>query len=320
MSWIVSGICGCIIIYLAIQLNKKQTIERDEYERYQKDLVNVQVEYKKIKEQESEAQSRLITAENKYNKLVEEYQQNQEHLDEYFEAQRVLKNEALERLYNAKLEVAQKNLDEQLAICKAQLADAQNELDVAIMNMNAQREELLAENARKQLQMESVLAPLRLYEKERQERLFYTIQVPDEYKPDIEFLLTTVAQKVQHPDVINKLVWAEYVKPYLDDTFKRVGINDMPGIYKLTNLDSGKAYIGKSTNIKKRIADHFKSAVGIDAIADQAVHHAILDTGFWNWSIECIINCDKDQLSEYEKYYINFFKTQEFGFNKNVGG
>lgn len=320
MSWIVSGICGCIIIYLAIQLNKKQAIERDEYERYQKDLVNVQVEYKKIKEQESEAQSRLITAENKYNKLVEEYQQNQEHLDEYFEAQRVLKNEALERLYNAKLEVAQKNLDEQLAICKAQLADAQNELDVAIMNMNAQREELLAENARKQLQMESVLAPLRLYEKERQERLFYTIQVPDEYKPDIEFLLTTVAQKVQHPDVINKLVWAEYVKPYLDDTFKRVGINDMPGIYKLTNLDSGKAYIGKSTNIKKRIADHFKSAVGIDAIADQAVHHAILDTGFWNWSIECIINCDKDQLSEYEKYYINFFKTQEFGFNKNVGG
>jgi hypothetical protein len=31
---------------------------------------------------------------------------------------------------------------------------------------------------------------------ERQQRLFYTIQVPDEYKEDIDFLLTTVSQKV----------------------------------------------------------------------------------------------------------------------------
>jgi len=48
--------------------------------------------------------------------------------------------------------------------------------------------------------------------------------LPDEYKDDIEFLLTTVAAKVQHPDIISKLVWAEYVKPNLDDTFKRIEI------------------------------------------------------------------------------------------------
>ena len=167
---------------------------------------------------------------------------------------------------------------------------------------------------------EALLAPLQQYEKEKQEKLFYTIQVPDEYKQDIDFLLTTVSQKVQHPDIINKLVWAEYVKPYIDETFKRVGIIDEPGIYKLTNLDSGKSYIGKSTNIKKRIIDHFKSSIGIKTIADQTVHHAILETGFWNWSIEYIIYCDKDQLNELEKYYIEFFKSQEFGYNKNAGG
>jgi len=63
-------------------------------------------------------------------------------------------------------------------------------------------------------------------------------------------------------------VWAEYVKPYMDDTFKRVGIEDKPGIYKITNINTGKPYIGKSTNIKKRLQDHFKSAVGIQSIAD----------------------------------------------------
>jgi excinuclease UvrABC nuclease subunit len=64
------------------------------------------------------------------------------------------------------------------------------------------------------------------------------------------------------------LVWAEYVKPYIDETFKRVGIEDKAGIYKITNLETGKCYIGKSTNIKKRLTDHFKSSIGIKTIAD----------------------------------------------------
>jgi len=80
--------------------------------------------------------------------------------------------------------------------------------------------------------------------------------------------LTSVAPHVAHPDIINKLIWTEYVRPYIEDTFKRVGIEDKPGIYKLTNMLNKKSYIGKSTNIKKRIADHFKSVVGIQSIAD----------------------------------------------------
>ena len=167
---------------------------------------------------------------------------------------------------------------------------------------------------------DGIVSVLSQYEKERQEKLFYTIQLPEEYQEDIEFLLTTVAAKVQHPDIISKLVWAEYVKPNLDETFKRIDIHPEPGIYKLTSLENGKCYIGKSTNVKTRIADHFKSAIGIKSIADQAVHHAILKEGFWNWQIEIITYCDKDKLSELEKYYIEFFKAQEFGYNKNAGG
>ena len=30
--------------------------------------------------------------------------------------------------------------------------------------------------------------------------------------------------------------------------------------------------------------------------------------------------CDKEQLNELEKYYIDFFKSNEFGFNKTKGG
>ncbi len=167
---------------------------------------------------------------------------------------------------------------------------------------------------------ESILEALRKYDAEQQEKLFYTIQLPEEYHEDIEFLLTAVAAKVQHPDIISKLVWQEYVKPNLENTFKRIEIKGEPGIYKLTSLQNGKCYIGKSTDVKRRITDHFKSVVGIASIADQAVHHAIRKEGFWNWTIEIITYCDKEQLSELEKYYIDFFKSQEFGYNKNSGG
>jgi hypothetical protein len=92
--------------------------------------------------------------------------------------------------------------------------------------------------------------------------------LPEEFQDDIEFLLTTVADKVRHPDIISKLVWAEYVKPNLEETFKRIEIKAEPGIYKITNINSGKAYIGKSTDVKRRLTDHFKSAIGITSIAD----------------------------------------------------
>ena len=59
-----------------------------------------------------------------------------------------------------------------------------------------------------------------------------------------------------------------------------------------------------------------KSVVGISTIADQAVHHAIAREGYWNWTIEPIIYCEKDKLNELEKYYIDFFKAKEFGYNK----
>lgn len=223
-----------------------------------------------------------------------------------------------------------------------QFEERQTSLDLRMKQMTAQAQDMVNEaeakarediehweQARADIQTQTefelkrfdgIVSVLSQYEKERQEKLFYTIQLPSEYQDDIDFLLITVAAKVQHPDIVSKLVWNEYVKPNLDNTFKRIEIKSEPGIYKLTSLANGMSYIGKSTDVKKRIADHFKSAIGIKSIADQAVHHAILKEGFWNWTIEIITYDDKERLNELEKYYIEFFKTQEYGYNKNSGG
>lgn len=231
----------------------------------------------------------------------------------------LLEQEYKEKKANIEVEI-QLDTDRLRTAYEQVVAEYQEALKTLESEQTAEKERIHNDIKDQMDRLTSLMEPIKLYEKETQAAKFYTIQVPEEYQSDIEFLLTSVAPHVAHPDIINKLIWTEYVRPYIEDTFKRVGIEDKPGIYKLTNMLNKKSYIGKSTNIKKRIADHFKSVVGIQSIADQAVHHEILKTGLWNWAIEVIIYCDKDKLSELEKYYIDFFKTQEYGYNRTSGG
>ena len=321
MSWIITGICVIVIIILFILLNKKQYIDKTELTNYQNELKDLRKEEKRVSE-------KLTSAEEKYNSVIKEYNKinsnYRQELEESFKQERIQRQQLLDEEFEQQKVERQNNLNSRMELITKQIQEQVNKAEISaraeIEHWTQARQEAEEVAALQEKKFQAVLAPLQQYEKEKQERLYYTIQVPDEYKDDIEFLLTTVSQKVQHPDIINKLVWAEYVKPYIDETFKRVGIDDKPGIYKLTSLQTGKCYIGKSTNIKKRISDHIKSAIGITSIADQAVHHAIADEGYWNWAIEPVIYCEKEQLNEMEKYYIEFFKSQEFGYNKNSGG
>ena len=236
------------------------------------------------------------------------------------EEQRQKRQEELDANFEEKKRNIELALENTLKECDDQAEQAKSIMAEIIQQCTDKSNEYYWKVADAQERFDAIERVLASYEKERQAKLFYTIQLPEEFQEDIEFLLTTVAAKVQHPDIISKLVWAEYVKPNLDDTFKRIEIKAEPGIYKLTSLINGKCYIGKSTNVKTRISDHFKSAIGIKSIADQAVHHAILKEGFWNWQIEIITYCDKDKLNELEKYYIEFFKAQTWGYNRNQGG
>ena len=327
------ALIGCLIIigFLGFKLYRKQildTKERDKLKEEVYDLRNLRQyaeedlklakektdhEKTKLDEWKKELQSVQIA----YSDLVENRMTT---LEEFIEEQRKKRESELKQALEQKQQYYEKLLQDTIDQCAIQDESIKEASETkwreAMDQINKYNESIAAAKEK----FESIERTMRAYDAEQQSKLFYTIQLPEEYHEDIEFLLTTVAAKVQHPDIISKLVWAEYVKPNLDNTFKRIEIKPDAGIYKLTSLKNGKCYIGKSTNVKNRIADHFKSTIGIKSIADQAVHHAILKEGFWNWQIEVITYCDKEQLSELEKYYIDFFKAQEFGYNKNSGG
>ena len=324
-------ICLIIIGVLGYKLFQKQqldTRERDKLKNEVHDLRNLRqyaeedlklakektdYEKNKLEEWKRELQSVQIA----YSDLVDT---RMSQLNEDLEELKQTRQNELENLFNSekkRLETEFTEYNRQIEERKSLIKDAATEAQQKALEWT----KVYQDEANKAQELyESLLEPIRQYQKSKQEKLFYTIQLPEEYQADIEFLLTTVAAKVQHPDIISKLVWAEYVKPNLDNTFKRIEIKAEPGIYKLTSLENGMCYVGKSTDVKKRIADHFKSSIGIKSIADQAVHHAILKEGFWNWTIEVVTYAEKERLNELEKYYIEFFKAQEFGYNKTGGG
>lgn len=327
-----------IIGFLVYKLFKKQKIDKIELEFYQKELNNHKAELRELETIISAENGKLKEVrmvrehiEKVSRELEEKITQAENRYDTLINVRMKEIDKVAEETGNQRMNELEKTFDEAKAKYNLQLVAYEQEQKQRMMDIHAscietnqrnldETQRIKEETDKLRTTYESLLEPIRQYLKEKQEKLFYTIQLPDEYKDDIDFLLTTVAAKVQHPDIISKLVWAEYVKPNLDNTFKRIEIKSDSGIYKLTSLENGMTYIGKSTDVKKRIADHFKSSIGIKSIADQAVHHAILKEGFWNWTIEVIQYCDKDELNEKEKYYIEFFKAQEYGYNKTGGG
>lgn len=317
-----------LTIFLFIRSLRKQKLDTTEKHKLETDV-------ELLKQEKSILQNNIADLNQQSDLAIERFENatrdRAKELSEYFNNQRnqrqqlldneiALREAALNESLTNKQQAEELRFQQQIEENNRNISEFARQVTIAQEQCQQVLDECEKKSLDAQQKYNGLLEPIRQYEMQRQEKLFYTIQLPEEFQEDIDFLLTTVAAKVQHPDIISKLVWAEYVKPYLDDTCKRVDIRDEAGIYKITNINSGMAYIGKSTNVKKRIQDHFKSSVGITSIADQRVHHEILKTGFWNWSIEVITYADKDKLNELEKYYIEFFKTQEFGYNKNSGG
>ena len=147
------------------------------------------------------------------------------------------------------------------------------------------------------------------------------VQISLATREDIDFMLNYVSPRLKNPTIISKLIWSEYFQKPTNDMLDYVlPSRDCAGIYKITNDETKEAYIGRSVSVRKRLTDHIKSSLGIDTIADQHVHQVMREKGIWNFTFELIEECAREKLNEREKYYIEFFHTDQYGYNQKAGG
>lgn len=166
----------------------------------------------------------------------------------------------------------------------------------------------------------SVINEAILREKEIQEKgTFYKINITENDIEDIE-VLRTIESKLKNKEALNKLIFDVYISKPMKEMIKRVLNGKAPsGIYKITYLPTGESYIGKSTNLKNRWEQHCKSTFGLGTISHSSLHTKMARDGIWNFSFEMLEEVSKENLTEREKYYINFYDTVKFGMNEKVG-
>lgn len=148
---------------------------------------------------------------------------------------------------------------------------------------------------------------------------FYRVCLSDEALSDITEL-QIVRQKLKKPEILDKIIYDTYVAKPVLEMIKRVLQNSTcSGIYKITCQKTKEIYIGKSTDIKNRWQQHCKTAFNCGTIASSILHRKMQQYGIENFTFELLESVPKDQLSEREKFYINFYKSKEVGLNERNG-
>ena len=298
------------IIVIAAYLKKKHKLDevdldnQEKLNQQKKALEEVEQKLASCKQQNSaldtEISNKLIQA----NAIQERYDTLTTNLAQIQDTYDVLVKQA-EQNYEAELEeLKRKNQEE--------IDEANLITQVAINKVNGQIDDC-------QKLYASLVASYQIANEESDARRH--VQISLATREDIDFMLNYVSSRLKNPTIISKLIWSEYFQKPTNDMLDYVlPSRDCAGIYKITNDETKEAYIGRSVSVRKRLTDHIKSSLGIDTIADQHVHQVMREKGIWNFTFELIEECAREKLNEREKYYIEFFHTDQYGYNQKAGG
>lgn len=119
---------------------------------------------------------------------------------------------------------------------------------------------------------------------------------------------------------LSMLLWQTYYQPLAKKQFPLIlGSKVITGIYKITNQVTDQCYIGQAIDMDKRWKDHCKCGLGIDTPVNNKLYKSMNEYGLHNFSFELLEECEKNDLDEKEKYYIDLYDSYNYGYNATRG-
>ena len=316
-----------LLIVLFFIVKKSKEIKKEQK------LTADEIWEKKRKEYESEINEIAITKaellEN-YNKLLEQKKNLLKDIKEketFNNSLFKIREEELNRIIDEKKKEGIKRIDaelekirqDKLTILNAEYKQFESDQEEAKRKTLIEMGEIINLLDDYSSQREAVnLAILREKELKEKEN-FYKIVIPENDQEDIE-VLKTIGPRLRNREALNKLIYDVFVKRPLSELIKRVtNGKEISGIYKITYIKTGEAYIGKTTNISTRWHNHIKTACGLEGAARTTFHNRLEQDGIWNYTFEILEEVPKDKLSEREKFYIELYGT-DTQLNMKKGG
>lgn len=285
-----------------IEVANKLAKLQEEYfvieEEYKKEYCNLQEVIKELQEKQH------------FNQQL--YKIREEELDKLIETKKNAELEKVDKEVNEWAESAQ----EAAAFYAEQVQKAiQKDIENGQKELNSLTSIIDDYKARRDVINQEILRARAIEEQQD----FYRVQLPESSKHDLE-ILQSIRQELTKVDILDKLLYDNYVKKPVEEMVKRVLKGDNPsGIYKITRLKTGEIYIGKSVNIKDRWIQHAKSCYHCGTISHSTLHTTMEKDGIENFTWELLEEIPKDKLSEREKYWIEFYDTKNFGLNERQG-
>lgn len=152
-------------------------------------------------------------------------------------------------------------------------------------------------------------------EEVKQKEQFYKLNLSE---IDIEEIkkLRSIIPYLRSAEPINKVIWKVYYeKSYTDLIGRVIGQGIHTGIYKITNIENQKCYIGQAVNIADRWKQHIKRGVGAETPTRNKLYPAMYELGPENFTFEVLEECEKTKLDEREDYWQEFYQAKEFGYS-----
>ena len=305
---------GIIVVLFLVIVYLRNSYKNEQSKAYQKKIQNLLYDYNEERQKRQKEYDEFLLSIKEKEKLCDQLvEKEQQRIDEKVLAYSNQKYDEAEKEITHYYALRQEAINKEVAQLENNYNAHKENLD---RDIQALREELSDLKARREAYIEALKAE----EKRQQDRAFYTINLTEENKEDIK-ILRSIEDKLHNSEALNRLIYDVFIKKPLGDLLLRIiGENTYGGIYKITNLDTQRAYIGRSTDIKKRLTEHVKGAFNISTIADQEIHRVMGREGVDKFSFEVLEKVEKEKLNEREKYWIDFYQTQSYGYNQNKGG
>lgn len=274
-------------------------------EKLQEQISKTQSEYNSISARKDEIKNSLNDLEEQSNSAAEKFYENaRKNAQEAFEqeVQNLVLN--LEKDREEAKNTYLKTTQECVLEFQEEIDEKRQELIKIQEKINQEKENVDA----------AVEAAKRRQEMENQQD-FYRLILTQEDIAEIK-RLREVLPYLRDKTPLNKVIYKVYYEKPLSDMIGRVvGIGQHTGIYKITNLNSQKCYIGQAVDIANRWRQHVKRGVGAEDWTRNKLYPAMYSLGVENFSFEIVEECERSKLNEREDYWQEFFHAKDYGYS-----
>lgn len=317
MSYIIifllAAIISGLVVYLTLKPKLRQTAEINS-------SIIEQNKQLALDNQKLTISNTILTGE--HNELVNQRNLETEKLESIRSVVKVAEEQATEAanaLYKSKMD-AMKDCFAKDAVRAAQehqenVEAFQKQYDETVAHFMEQYRQM-ADNvsAMRAINDAAVLAAKRA-EEMKTAKDFYRIQLNDIDVEEIK-ALRSIEHLLRDKEPLNKIIWkCYYEKPTTDLIGRVIGGGIHTGIYKITEIETGKCYVGQAANLADRWKQHIKRGVGADAPTRNKLYPAMIAAGPENFTFEVIEECARALLDEREDYWQDYFKAKEFGYS-----